>query len=230
MRPCSSAAFGISSNRTSIAEHRPGLPRLVARPPRPSPLCCPQRLLASMRRSSSPLVSEEWGRERERIGWDHRTRAAHRTGAALTAPPWAGTDDAVPRPNAPGCCWACHWTTVYRLRAGFLRDLVASALALSPLGRPNNPRRLAGDVEAGAARTLYGSPWRRLVDRHAHPAALSQHAQAGRNHQTAYATADAAAKTPGRRALSVHSQCLRTLPVSSERPHILGTSAFHGAG
>ena len=103
MRPCSSAAFGISSNRTSIAEHRPGLPRLVARPPRPSPLCCPQRLLASMRRSSSPLVSEEWGRERERIGWDHRTRAAHRTGAA---PPWAGTDDAAPgrsRRAAAGC-------------------------------------------------------------------------------------------------------------------------------
>jgi putative transposase len=41
-----------------------------------------------------------------------------------------------------------HWTTVYRLRTRFLRDPVAGALAPSPLGRRNDPRRLAGDVEA----------------------------------------------------------------------------------
>ena len=40
-----------------------------------------------------------------------------------------------------------HWTTVYRLRARFLRDPVVSALAPSPLGRRNDSRRLAGDVE-----------------------------------------------------------------------------------
>ena len=44
-----------------------------------------------------------------------------------------------------------HWTTVYRLRARFLRDPVASALTADLGGRRGEPCRLPAEVEAVVA-------------------------------------------------------------------------------
>lgn len=41
-----------------------------------------------------------------------------------------------------------HWTTVYKLRARFLRDPVTSSLLPLPTGRRKEPRRLLAPVEA----------------------------------------------------------------------------------
>lgn len=60
-----------------------------------------------------------------------------------------------------------HWTTVYRLRARFLRDPVTSSLAPSPLGRLKNPMRLDDALEAVIAEV--NEQWLPSQNELAHP-------------------------------------------------------------
>jgi putative transposase len=52
------------------------------------------------------------------------------------------------RAERAGQLLGVHWTTVYRLRARFLRDPSTSSLVPSPTGRRREPRRLASELEA----------------------------------------------------------------------------------
>lgn len=60
-----------------------------------------------------------------------------------------------------------HWTTVYRLRARFLRDPLTSSLVPSPTGRRKEPRRLAPELEAVLTEVV--ERWRPQQRELAHP-------------------------------------------------------------